>query len=97
MTLKISCKIFAFKFFLKSTLFERFKCEFESENHGRSRGTLLNLQRFKGRMACWNSEMGTRTSDKRVNYSHKLALQVGLCMVFKGFLMVYRTLSSNEF
>jgi hypothetical protein len=32
--------------------------------------------------------MGTSTSDKQVNYSHKPTLQVGLCMVFKGFPMV---------
>jgi hypothetical protein len=25
------------------------------------------------RGVCWSSEMGTRTSDKRVNYSHRLA------------------------
>jgi len=98
MTLKVSCKIFAFKFLKNSILFEIFKCEFESESCGRrSWGTLLNLQRFEGRVACWNSGMGIWTNDKQVNYSHKPTLQVGLCMVFKGFQMVYRTLSSNEF
>jgi hypothetical protein len=31
---------------------------------------LPGLQHFKGRGACWSSEMGTRTSDKLINYSH---------------------------
>jgi hypothetical protein len=30
-----------------------------------------NLQHFGGRRACWSSEMGTRTGDKWVNYSHE--------------------------
>ncbi len=71
------------------TLLERFKCEFKSESRGgRNWGMLLSSPRFKGKMACWNFRMGTKTIDKRVNYSHKLAQQVGLCMVFKGFAMV---------
>jgi hypothetical protein len=27
----------------------------------------------KGGGVCWNSRMGIRTSDKRINYSHELA------------------------
>jgi hypothetical protein len=34
---------------------------------------LPNLQHFGGRGVCWSSGMGIRMSDKRVNYSHKLA------------------------
>jgi len=36
-------------------------------------GRLLSSQHFKGRGACWSSEMGSRKSDKQVNYSHELA------------------------
>jgi len=34
---------------------------------------LLNSQHFKGRGACWSSEMGIKMSDKQVNYSHECA------------------------
>jgi hypothetical protein len=51
-------------------LFDRFKCESESENSGRIRswGTLPSLQRFGGRRACWSSGMAIRTNKKWVNY-----------------------------
>ncbi len=47
----------------------------KGENNGRTRswGTLLDSQHFGGRRACWSSGMGTRKSDKQVNYSHRLA------------------------
>jgi hypothetical protein len=34
---------------------------------------LLSSQHFGGRRVCWSFEMGTRTIDKQVNYSKKLA------------------------
>jgi hypothetical protein len=36
-------------------------------------GMLPSLQHFEGKRACCSSKMGTRTSDKQVNYSHELA------------------------
>jgi hypothetical protein len=36
-------------------------------------GCAHGSQHFGGRRACWNSEIGTRKSDKQVNYSHKFA------------------------
>jgi hypothetical protein len=46
----------------------------KGENNGRIRswGTLLGSQHFGGKRVCWSSGMGTRKSDKQVNYSHKL-------------------------
>ncbi len=38
---------------------------------GGSWGTLLGSQHFGGKRACWSSRIGTRMSDKQVNYSHK--------------------------
>jgi hypothetical protein len=35
-------------------------------------GTFPSLQHFGGRGACWNTRMGIRIDDKRVNYSHEL-------------------------
>jgi len=57
------------------TLLERLKCESKNGNIERKKswGTLFSSQHFGGRGACWNSRMGTRTSDKQVNYSHELA------------------------
>ncbi len=53
----------------------RFKCESEGENIGRRKIRIhflaRNISEVKG--ACLNSKMGTRTSDKRVDYSHELA------------------------
>jgi len=55
-------------------LLVRLKCEFEDENIKRRSGdTFLNLQHFQSRRTCWSFEMGTRMSDKCVNYSHKPA------------------------
>jgi hypothetical protein len=56
-------------------LLDRFNYEFKGENNGRinSWGTLPGSQHFKGRRACCNTEMRTRTNDKWVNYSHGLA------------------------
>jgi hypothetical protein len=28
------------------------------------------LQHFEGKGACWSSKMGTKMSDKSINYSH---------------------------
>jgi hypothetical protein len=39
----------------------------------RSWGTFPNSQHFEGKGACWSSKRGTKTSDKRVNYSHRPA------------------------
>jgi len=52
------------------TLFERFKCKFENENIERRKswGTLISSQHFEGRRVCQSSKMGTRKSDKQVNY-----------------------------
>jgi len=46
----------------------------KGENNGRIRGwgTFFSSQHFGGRGACWSSEMGTKKSDKQVNYLHKL-------------------------
>jgi len=45
------------------------------ENCRRIRSWARSLARdtLGGRGACWNSEMGTRKSEKQVNYSHGLA------------------------
>jgi hypothetical protein len=50
----------------------RFNYESKGENNRRikSWGTLPGSQHFGGRGACWSSRMGTRISDKWVNYSH---------------------------
>jgi hypothetical protein len=47
--------------------------QIQGENNKRMKGwgMLPNLQHFRGRRACWSSRMGTRTSDKQVNYSHE--------------------------
>jgi hypothetical protein len=47
----------------------------KGENNERimSWGTLPGLQHFGGKGARWNFGMGTRESDKQVNYSHGLA------------------------
>ncbi len=46
------------------TLLERLKGEFGSENNKkRNWGTLLTLQHFGGKGACWSSRMGTRTNN----------------------------------
>jgi hypothetical protein len=39
----------------------------------RSWGMLPNSYHFGGRKACWSFEMGIKTNDKWVNYSHGLA------------------------
>ncbi len=55
------------------TFLERFKCKSKIGNNGRrSWGTLFNLQHFEAKGVCRNSKMGTRTNDKRINYSHQL-------------------------
>jgi hypothetical protein len=65
----------------------------------KSWATLPGLQHFGGRGACWSSGMGIRTSDKRINYSQKLAQtkqQVGKCTV--GALLVHgRATGKHEF
>jgi hypothetical protein len=54
-------------------LLGRLNCESKCEDNGRikSWGMLFNSQQFGSRGACWNSRMGTRKSDKQINYSHK--------------------------
>jgi hypothetical protein len=48
---------------------ERLKCEFESENNKKkTRVHSLAHSSFGVKGACWSSEMGTRMSDKWVNY-----------------------------
>jgi hypothetical protein len=44
------------------------------ENNGRimSWGMLLGSQHFGGKNACWSFGMGTKKSDKQVNYPHGL-------------------------
>ncbi len=44
----------------------------KGENNGSimSWGMLFGLQHFEGRGVRWNSGMGTRESDKQVNYSN---------------------------
>jgi hypothetical protein len=79
-------------------LFDRFNCESKGENSRRikSWGTLLDLQHFGSRRACWSSGMGTRTSDKRMNYSHGLTQtkqQAVLCIV--GALLVHGRPKAN--
>ncbi len=56
-------------------LLDGFNYESKCENNGRikSEGTSLGSQHFGCRKACWSSRMGTKTSDKSVNYSHGLA------------------------
>ncbi len=60
---------------------------------------LLGLQHFEGRRARWSSGMGTKMSDKHINYSHKLAQtkkQVGQCIV--GTLLVHgRAMGKHKF
>ncbi len=73
----------------------------KSENNRRikSWGTLLNLQHFGGRVACWSPRMGDRNSDKQVNYSHGLAKikqQIGSCVV-GAFLVHGRATCKHEF
>jgi hypothetical protein len=46
----------------------------ENNRRIRSWGTLPSSQHFGGKGACWSSRMGTRMSDKQVNYSHGHAL-----------------------
>jgi hypothetical protein len=36
-------------------------------------GMFPGSQHFKDRGVCWSSKMGTRTNDKRINYSHEPA------------------------
>jgi hypothetical protein len=33
-------------------------------------GTLFNSQHFGAKVVCWNSRIGSKKSDKQVNYSH---------------------------
>ncbi len=56
-------------------LFDGLNYESKSENNGRRKswGALLGSYHFGGRGACWSSGMGTRKSDKQVNYSHRFA------------------------
>jgi len=56
-------------------LFDRFNYKFKGENNKRIRnwGMLPGSQHFRGRRACWSFGIGTKTSDKWVNYSHGLA------------------------
>jgi len=54
-------------FWLTPTFLEGFKCESKNENNKRrkSQGCVPWLVALSGvRWACWNVEMGTRTSDK---------------------------------
>ncbi len=71
----------------------------ENNRRIRSWGTLFGSRHLRGKGACWSSEMGTRESDKKINYSHKLAQtkqQVGWCVV--GTLLVHgRTTSKHKF
>jgi hypothetical protein len=47
----------------------------KGENNERIRNwsTYPGSQHFGGRMVCWSFRMGTRKSDKQVNYSHRPA------------------------
>jgi hypothetical protein len=47
----------------------------KGENNERigSCSTLFGSQHFGGRGLCWSFGMGTKKSDKQVNYSHELA------------------------
>jgi hypothetical protein len=53
----------------------RVKCKCKGENNIKkeSGDTLFSLQHFGGKGVCWSSGMGTRASDKQVNYLHGLA------------------------
>ncbi len=53
-------------------LLDRFNYESKGENSRRikSWGTLLDSQHFGGKGACWSSRMGTKMSDKHINYLH---------------------------
>ncbi len=56
------------------TFLEKLKCESKNGNNERRNcGTFLSSQHFRGKGACWSSRMGTKMSDKRINYSQKLA------------------------
>jgi hypothetical protein len=69
----------------------------ENNRRTRSWGTLLGSKHFQGRGACWSSRMGTRKSDKQVNYSHGPAQtkqQVGYCVV--GTLLVHGQITSKH-
>jgi len=39
----------------------------------RNWGMLPGSQHFGGKGACWSFEMGTKKSDKKINYSHRHA------------------------
>jgi hypothetical protein len=71
----------------------------KSENNRRIRswGMLPGSQHFGGRMACWNFGMGTKKSDKQVNYSHwpaQTKQQVGYCIV--GAFLVHKQTTSKR-
>jgi hypothetical protein len=53
-------------------LFGRFNYESKCENNERIRswGTLPGSQHFEGKGVWWSFGIGTRKSDKQVNYSH---------------------------
>jgi hypothetical protein len=53
-------------------LLDRLNYKSKGENNGRIRswGIFPGSQHFGGRGACWRHEMGTKTNDKWVNYSH---------------------------
>jgi hypothetical protein len=59
-------------FLMHPKLLDGFNRESKGENNKRrgSWGTLLGSHHFGGKKACWNSKMGTRMSDKQINYSH---------------------------
>jgi hypothetical protein len=53
-------------------LLNRLNCESKGENNGRKRSWVRSLayNTLTVKKACWNSEMGIRTSEKWVNYPH---------------------------
>jgi hypothetical protein len=55
--------------------FNRLNCKSKGVKIKRikSWGTLPGLEHFKGKGVCWSYGMGTRMSDKWVNYSHEPA------------------------
>jgi len=73
--LKIKLALILTPIMMHPHILEKLKCESKSGNirKRKSWGMLFNLQHFEGKKACWSFGMGTRTNDKWVTYSHKLA------------------------
>ncbi len=73
-------------FLMHPNLLDRLNCKSKGENNRRimSCSMLLSSQHFEGRRSCQSSKMGTKTSDKWVNYSHRptqTKQKVGQCVV----------------